>query len=45
LAYLRDEIVHKCIDITQSTCRPLIDDAFKFIGKYSLEIFGFDIFI
>jgi hypothetical protein len=45
LAYLRDEIVHKCIDITQSTCRPLIDDAFKFLTKYSLEIFGFDIFI
>lgn len=45
LAYLRDQVVHKGIDITQSMCRPLIDDALKFASKYSLRVFGFDIFV
>jgi hypothetical protein len=44
LAYLRDEVVHKGIDITNTMCRPLIDEAVKFAAKYSLEILGFDIF-
>jgi len=44
LAYFRDEITHKGIDIAYSTCQPLIDDAFGFMKKYSLEFFGFDIF-
>jgi len=43
LAYLRDQVVHKGIDVTQSTCRPLIDDALKFVAGYSVKIFGFDI--
>jgi hypothetical protein len=45
LAYLRGEIAHKGIDVAYSTCQPLIDDAFEFIKKYSLEFFGFDVFI
>lgn len=45
LAYLRDEVLHKCIDITGSMCHPLVDDALKFATKYSLEIFGHDIFV
>lgn len=45
LAYLRDQVVHKAIDISQSDCRPLVDDALRFTAKYSLQIFGFDIFI
>lgn len=45
LAYLRDQVVHKGIDMTQSTCRPLIDDALRFAAKYSSEIFGFDILV
>jgi hypothetical protein len=44
LAYLRDQVVHKAINITQSECRPLVDNALKFAAKYSLEIFGFDVF-
>ncbi len=44
LVYLRDQVVHKAIDITRSECRPLIDDALRFAGRYSLKIFGFDIF-
>lgn len=45
LAYLRDEVIHKGIDITESMCRPLVDDALKFATKYSVEIFGHDIFV
>ena len=45
LAYLRDELVHKGIEITRSTCRPLIDDVIKFVSYYSKEIFDFDMFI
>lgn len=44
LAYLRDQVVHKAIDITHSECRSLVNDALKFAAKYSLEIFGFDMF-
>ncbi|MBT8762847.1 terpene cyclase/mutase family protein [Desulfohalobiaceae bacterium Ax17] len=43
LAYLRDQVVHKGIDITESMCRPLITDAFRFVTEFSLEVFGFDI--
>lgn len=45
LAYLRNQVVHKGIDITQSMCRPLIDDALKFTAEYSLRIFGYDAFV
>ncbi|MBA7495410.1 hypothetical protein ES702_05992 [subsurface metagenome] len=45
LAYLRDQVVHKGIDVTQSACRPLIDDALKFVAKYSVKILGVDILI
>jgi hypothetical protein len=45
LAYLRDQVEHKGIDITQSMCRPLVDDALRFASKYSLKIFGFDVLI
>jgi hypothetical protein len=44
LAYLRDQVVHKAIDITQGECRTLIDDALRFVSEYSLKIYGFDIF-
>ncbi len=44
LAYLRDQIVHKGIDISQKDCRALIDDAFKFASEYSNEIFKYNIF-
>jgi len=44
LAYLRDQIVHKAIGINQSECRSLVNDALKFVTKYSLMIHGFDIF-
>ena len=43
LAYLRDQIVHKAIDVTESECHSLIDDASRFMSRYSLQIFGFDI--
>jgi len=43
LAYLRDQVVHKAIDVTESECCSLIDDAASFITKYSLQIFGFDV--
>jgi hypothetical protein len=43
LAYLRDQIVHKAIDVTESECHSLIDDASRFMTRYSLQIFGFDI--
>lgn len=43
LAYLRDQIVHKAIDVTESECCSLVDDAASFITKYSLQIFGFDV--
>ena len=45
LAYLRDQIVHKGINVSQKECRSLIDDAFKFASKYSDEIFKYNIFI
>lgn len=45
LAYLRDQIVHKGIDVSQKECRSLIDDAFKFASEYSNEIFKYNIFI
>ncbi len=45
LAYLRDQIVHKGIDVSQKDCRDLIDDAFKFASKYSNNIFKYNIFI
>lgn len=43
LAYLRDEIVHKGIDITPTDCQPIVEDASRFTSKFSLEIFGYDI--
>lgn len=45
LAYLRDQVVHKGIDITQSMCHPLIEDVLKFSAKYSLKILGYDIWV
>ena len=45
LAYLRDQIVHKGIDVSQKDCRALIDDVFEFESKYSNEIFKYNIFI
>jgi hypothetical protein len=42
LAYLRDQVVHKGLDVTRSMCRPLVTDALKFARRYSLEIFGQD---
>jgi hypothetical protein len=44
LAYLRDQVVHKGVDITATECRPLVDDALRFAMTYSLNIFRFDIF-
>lgn len=44
LAYLRDQVVHKAIGVDQRECRHLVDEALRFAVKYSLEIFGFDIF-
>jgi len=44
LAYVRDQIVHKAIGVDQEECRHLVDKALRFMAKYSLEIFGFDIF-
>lgn len=43
-AYLRHQVVHKSMDITQAECRPLVNDALKFVTTYSLKILGFDIF-
>lgn len=43
LGYLRDQIVHKAVNVTELECHHLVDDAFKFTIKYSLQIFGFDI--
>lgn len=40
LAYLRDQVVHKAIDITEPTSRPLVTDALEFARRYSMEIFG-----
>ncbi len=45
LAYLRDQVVHKGMDITQAECQPLINDAIKFAATYSLKVFGFDLFV
>ena len=45
LAYLRDQIVHKGIDIGQKDCRALIDDTLKFASEYSNEIFKYNVFI
>lgn len=44
LAYLRDQIVHKGIDVSQKDCRALIDDTLKFASEYSNEIFKYNIF-
>jgi len=44
LAYLRDQVVHKCLSVLQSECMPIIEDSRKFASKYSTFIFGFDIF-
>jgi len=44
LAYLRDEVVHKAVDVTQEECRLLVEEALKFASEYSFKIFGFDIF-
>jgi hypothetical protein len=43
LAYLRDQVVHKAIDVTESECRSLIDDTASFITEYSLKLLGYDI--
>jgi len=45
LAYLRDQIVHKGIDISQKDCCALIDDTLEFASEYSNEIFKYSIFI
>lgn len=42
LAYVRDQVVHKAIDVTGSECRPLVTDALKFARRYSIEVFGYD---
>ena len=33
------------IDISQSECQPLVYDAVRFTAKFSLQIFGLDIFV
>lgn len=43
LAYLRDQIVHKAIDVTESECKGLVFDAQEFVEKYSLQVFHFDV--
>jgi len=43
LGYLRDQIVHKAVNITELECRRLVADTSKFAIKYSLQIFGFNI--
>ena len=43
LAYLRNQIVHKAIDVPESECRGLINDAQRFVAKYSLQIFNFNV--
>ena len=45
LAYLRDQIVHKGIDVSQKDCCALIDDTLEFASEYSNEIFKYNIFI
>ena len=45
LVYLRDQIVHKGIDVSKKECHSLIDDAFKFVSEYSNKIFHYSIFI
>jgi len=45
LAYLRDQIVHKGIDVSQKDCCALIDDTLEFASEYSNEIFKYSIFI
>ena len=42
LGFLRGQVVHKGLDITQAECRPLIDDAVSFARRYSREILQFD---
>lgn len=43
LGYLRDQIVHKAVNVTELECHHLVEDASKFAIKYSLQMFGFDI--
>jgi hypothetical protein len=43
LAYLRDQIVHKAIEVPESECQYLVKDAQEFMEKYSLEIFKFNL--
>lgn len=45
LAYLRDEVVHKGLDITQAECSNLVNDAVRFTSLYSIKILGYDIFL
>jgi hypothetical protein len=45
LAYLRDQVVHKGIDVTPSICQPLIDDAIRFVARYCFKIFGYSIWV
>lgn len=42
LAYYRDEITHKGIDITHPICSSFIEDSVKFVSNYSQIIFGFN---
>lgn len=43
LAYLRDEVVHKGLDITKEMCKPLVEDAHRFGSKYSKQVLGEDL--
>ena len=43
LLYYRHQVIHKCIEISQLTCKPVIRESLKFVSKYSIEIFGYDI--
>lgn len=45
LAYLRDQVVHKAIEVTHKECQDLVDDVLKFAAEYSFQIFSFDIFV
>ncbi len=44
LAYLRDQVVHKSIDVAESECRELVDRAMDFVSAYSAQFLGKDLF-
>lgn len=45
LAYVRDQVVHKAIDLSVSECDHLVRDAVAFAGHYGELIYGFDIWM